>query len=61
MLARKDAAAREAALKEQAAAARGEAEAAAQLVHALKPKGDLALGTLWTQVRLQITNFACPC
>ena len=61
MLARKEAAAREAALKEEAAAARGEAEAAAQLVHALKPKGDLALGTLWTQVQLQAISLICPC
>ena len=50
MLLRKEAAAREAELREEAAAARGEAEAAAQLVHALQPKGDFVLGTLWTKV-----------
>ena len=49
---RKEAAAREAELKEEAAAARGEAEAAAQLVHALQPKGEFVLGTLWTKVLL---------
>lgn len=47
---RKDMGAREAQLREEAAAARGEAEAAAQLVHALQPKGDFVLGTLWTKV-----------
>ena len=54
---RKEAAAREAALQEEAAAARREAEAAAQLVHALKTKGDLALGTLWTKVQPQAMNL----
>lgn len=53
---RKEAAAREAELKEEAAAARGEAEAAAQLVHALQPKGEFVLGTLWTKVLL-LTYF----
>ena len=49
---RKEASAREAELKEEAAAARAEAEAAAQLVHALQPKGEFVLGTLWTKVLL---------
>ena len=52
MLLRKKTAARGAQLREEAAAARGEAEAAAQLVHALQPKGDFVLGTLWTKVIL---------
>ncbi len=52
MLVRKEAAAREAELKEEAANARGEAEAATQLVHALRPQGDFVLGTLWTKVPL---------
>lgn len=50
MLLRKEGTARETDLREEAAAARGEAEAAAQLVHALQPKGDFVLGTLWTKV-----------
>lgn len=56
---RKEAAAREAELKEEAAAARGEAEAAAQLVHALQPKGEFVLGTLWTKVLL-LPDLASP-
>lgn len=63
LLLRKDMAAREAQLREEAAAARGEAEAAAQLVHALQPKGDFVLGTLWTKVtpKLPRPGTVCSC
>ena len=59
LLLRKDTAAREAQLREEAAAARGEAEAAAQLVHALQPKGDFVLGTLWTKVSYKPKSLGC--
>ena len=61
LLLRKDTAAREAQLREEAAAARGEAEAAAQLVHALQPKGDFVLGTLWTKVSCSTFVQLQPC
>lgn len=48
---RREAAAREATITEQAAVHRAEAEAAAQLVAAMRPKGDNVLATLWTEVR----------
>lgn len=48
--ARREAAAREAELEERAAVARRDAEAAAQLLDALRPKGDNVLATLWTEV-----------
>lgn len=47
---RREAAAREAEITDQAAVHRAEAEAAAQLVAAMRPKGDNVLATLWTEV-----------
>ena len=61
LLLRKDTATREAQLREEAAAARGEAEAAAQLVHALEPKGDFVLGTLWTKVTPKLSRLGTFC
>lgn len=47
---RREAASREAELAEQAATSQAEAEAAAQLLAAMRPKGDNVLATLWTEV-----------
>ncbi|BDA44583.1 hypothetical protein COCOBI_06-0590 [Coccomyxa sp. Obi] len=47
---RREAAAREAEITEQAAVHRAEAEAAAQLVAAMRPNGDNVLATLWTEL-----------
>ena len=47
---RREAASREAELVEQAATSQAEAEAAAQLLAAMRPKGDNVLATLWTEV-----------
>ncbi|KAK9908371.1 hypothetical protein WJX75_006826 [Coccomyxa subellipsoidea] len=47
---RREAASREAELVEQAATSQAEAEAAAQLLAAMRPKGDNVLATLWTEL-----------
>ena len=49
---RKESAAREATLTQEAAAAAAEAEASSQLVHSLRPPrgGDVTIGVLWSKV-----------
>lgn len=60
---RREAAAREATITEEAAVHRAEAEAAAQLVAAMRPKGDNVLATLWTKVRASplYLDISCRC